>query len=295
MKQLLNIQDNKKIRIMIVFSMLFSFGLPFCSFASDITDTYYIGKAVNSGDGDGYSKVNLINTEDVHYGWDIGKFYIGGFSDIKSEGGHPAFISSGGVTLNFTLEENIDKLNGQENLSIAEDKKGHHKDFGINETNFGRGTLIVKYTDPQEKVSIPILHTDYLTTIKMNENSKVAYLDEGKYEVSFNYRVKDASNLLGLFPSYNDYSINFQFYVSSEENEDESEDTSEPAEGTSSGDGEKGGGKVTVFTKASTPKSTPKSSSSIGRAANNGGKLISLIPFLAVSIGLIFLLFRDRK
>ncbi|ONI42410.1 hypothetical protein AN639_09910 [Candidatus Epulonipiscium fishelsonii] len=302
MKQLLhiyNIKSNKKIFIRFLSSMMVIFGLPFYTLASGITDTYYIGKAVNSGDGDGYSEVNLINSEDPHYGWDIGKFYVDGFSEIKSESGNPAFITSGKVALNFTLKQDIDTLGGKENLSVAEDKKGYHEYFNIRGANFGRGTLIIQYTSPKGVISTPIVYTDYLTTIDTNKTDKVAYLNEGKYDVSFNYRVKDDSNLLGLFPLYNDYSINFKFYVTNEENMDELEDISKMSDGDSSGGSESVQSIGKTSSKVSSPASSSKSSSSkssyVGGGNNNSGQLTSVLPFLVISISLIFLLFRDKK
>ncbi|ONI38998.1 hypothetical protein AN639_10015 [Candidatus Epulonipiscium fishelsonii] len=188
-------------------------------YGDDLPEKFYIGKVVNSGNGDGYSEQNIIDYKDFHYGWELGHFYISDFTDnIEDESGNPIFLKTAGnsIALNFQLEQNINKLNELDSLTIQKDEKGYHTNFGVIQSNLGRGTLMIKYTDHQNKSHDPIIYTDYLSAIGTNANTKIELFEEGDYEVSFNYRIKNDSRIIfgvSILPTYNDYSINFKFSI----------------------------------------------------------------------------------
>ena len=127
-------------------------------YVKKISDTkspkYYIGSVVNTGKDNGFSKTNIIEEKDPHYGWVIGKFFVDGHSSVsKDVDSNPIFLKNVGdmVTLKFNLEQDINALNGNENLTINEDENGYDEYFEIEKSNFGRGTLIVKYKDYNNK------------------------------------------------------------------------------------------------------------------------------------------------
>ena len=121
------------------------------------------------------------------------------------------------VTLWFKLEQDITKLNGDETLSINDDANGHDEYFGIEKTDMGRGTLIIRHTDYQNHAGGPVIYADYLAaTASQNAAVEVKLCEEGDYEVALDYELrKNNLDLFGWnpFPSYNDYRIFFRFSV----------------------------------------------------------------------------------
>lgn len=112
------------------------------------TNQYGLGQdsLVNAGKDTGYAKRNKLKKGDPHFGWQLGKFYISGFTrKTEDKKGTPVFLKNVGdtVPLWFSLEQDIDCLNGDENLSISEDKNGWDELLGVKQQNFGRGMLII--------------------------------------------------------------------------------------------------------------------------------------------------------
>ena len=55
------------------------------------TDVYYLtshsdGSTVNAGKDTGYSKTTVIKEKDIHYGWDLGYFTLGGYTSCLDGG-----------------------------------------------------------------------------------------------------------------------------------------------------------------------------------------------------------------
>lgn len=181
---------------------------------------YYLGSAVNAGHDTGFSENNTISEDDPHFGWKLGDFYVNGYTRVTEDNnGDPVFLKTVGdtVTLWFELEQDITKLNGDEALSVNGDSNGHDEYFGIEKTDMGRGTLIVRHTDYQNHTDDPVIYTNYLAaTATQNAAVEVELCEEGDYEVALDYEVrKNNLNIFGWnpFPSYNDYRIFFRFSV----------------------------------------------------------------------------------
>ena len=184
---------------------------------------HYFGDVVNTGKDNGYSKENRIEEKDPHYGWELGEFYVSGYTSIKDENtDNPVFLKTVGdtVTLWFKLEEDIDLLNpdkeGKSSLSIAEDKNGYDLGFGTEKTNMGRGALIVKYTNSENKKDEPVIYTDYLSALTVGADTKVELFEEGDYEIALDYEIKNNPRKVGpvsIVPTYTDYRIHFKFSV----------------------------------------------------------------------------------
>lgn len=181
---------------------------------------YYLGNVVNAGKDSGYSESEKIKRKDPHFGWDIGEFFIRGYSsDCKDENGDPVFLKNVGdkVSLWFTLKEDINKLDGDKDLSVSEDKNGYDEYFGIEKTNFGKGTLIVRHRDSENHWGEPVIYTDFLSAkVQEGADTEIQLFEEGDYEVALNYEIKEINmNIFGWkpFPSYHNYRIFFRFSV----------------------------------------------------------------------------------
>lgn len=172
-----------------------------------------LGTKINTGKDNGYSGNEAIGNKDPHYGWDIGTFFVNGYTrETADYAGNPIFLKNVGdrVTLWFNLKEDITCLNGKENLTIYEDANGYDQHFEIDKTNFKHGALIISYTDYEGKTYDPIIYTDYLAACaRTGANTKVELFEEGDYEVALNYEIKDSDGV----DSYTNYRIYFKFSI----------------------------------------------------------------------------------
>lgn len=131
------------------------------------------------------------------------------------ENQQPVFIKTLGdsVTLWFDLEQDIDALNGNAQLSLAADANGYDQQFGIPKTNFGRGTLIVRHTDYQNAKNEPSVYTDYLLAKgTTGANTRIVLHEEGDYEVALDYEVQD-SELTHITSKFGNYRIFLRFSI----------------------------------------------------------------------------------
>lgn len=193
---------------------------PALSFADEADESvYYIGFAVNAGLDTGYSESAEFSRGDWHFGWELGRFAITGYTSMtEDEQGRPVFLKTAGdeIKLSFKLSQDIDALNGSENLSINADTDGYNQYFGIDRTDFGRGTLIIRQTNYQNATSEPQVYTDYLEGIEVGADTEVVLLEEGNYEVQLDYEVRNDPRRVGplsLVPEYANYKIDFYFEV----------------------------------------------------------------------------------
>lgn len=179
---------------------------------------WYMGEEVNAGHDTGFSEDNEITSEDPHFGWSLGRFYVTGYTSKTGGDDVPVFLKNTGdkVALWFELEQNIDSLNGIEGLSISRDENGFDQRFQVGKTDFGRGTLIVRHTDYRNAASDPIIYTNYLeANAQEGEGVQIELFEEGDYEVALDYEIKQNNKLLFVPTpaSYNDYRISFEFKV----------------------------------------------------------------------------------
>lgn len=171
---------------------------------------------IKTGLDNGYSDEKEIDKKDPHFGWNLGEFYVKGYTrETTDDNGNPVFLENTGdeVVLYFDLLQDIDALNGDESLSISKDDKGYDKYFEMEQTYMGRGTLIVRYTDWENKVHDPVIYTDYLSAkLSPGADTEVKLYGEGDYEVSLDYEIKQDNKVL-MFPAYTDYKIFFKFSI----------------------------------------------------------------------------------
>ncbi len=178
-----------------------------------------LGKKEEKKKNSGYSISKNIGVNDPHYGWEIGQFYVNGYTrDTKdSETGNTVFLKNVGdrVTLWFKLNENIDALRGDDKLVVANDKKGYNQKYQIEKTGMGRGTLIINFVGKDGTNSgkmKPVIYTNYLeANARTGADTKVELFEEGDYEIVLDYKIKKKGFL--FFSSTYDYQISFDFSV----------------------------------------------------------------------------------
>lgn len=175
--------------------------------------TYALGEKTRVKEFDGYSGSSEIKKDDVHYGWDIGQFFVSGYTDkVKESDGNIVFLKNVGdtVTLWFNLQQDINKLNGDEDLKITADTEGFDQYFETPRINFGKGTLIIRYTDYNNNSSEPQIYTKYLeANATVGSNTKVQLFEEGDYEIALDYEVTSDE----LIDKVGHYRIFFTFSV----------------------------------------------------------------------------------
>ena len=184
----------------------------------DNAEKVKLGKRIRTEEK-GYTGQKDIDKDDPHYGWELGQFFVTGFTSKSVIDGTQYVLKNVGdtVTLGFYLAQDIDRLNDQESLSISDDKDGYDKAFEISPTDFGRGTLIIRYTDPDGVESEPQIYTNYLeANLSPRANTVVRLCEEGDYEVALDYEIQnDNTVVLGksVLPEKTHYRIAFSFSV----------------------------------------------------------------------------------
>lgn len=177
----------------------------------DSSQTYNIGSRVRTKNFDGYYGEEDIVKNDIHYGWNLGNFFISGYTDKRVSNDKVVLLKNVGdkVTLWFNLSQNIDALNGQNNLFISSDSSAFDQYFETPKTDFGKGALIIRYTDYNNNKSQQI-YTNYLeANTSFGADTKVQLFEEGDYEVALDYEVtKDE-----LIDTKGHYRIFFKFSV----------------------------------------------------------------------------------
>lgn len=176
--------------------------------------TQALGSAVNAGKSDGFNSADPIaSARDPHYGWDLGHFFVSGYSDKIVEDGTYVFLKNVGdkVALNFLLEQNINALNGNENLVINRDMNGRDSYFQTDKNiNFERGALIIRHIDASGVAQRPLIYTNFLeANTSPNAETKVYLFEEGDYEVALDYEICDEDG----WDTYSNYRIYFKFKI----------------------------------------------------------------------------------
>ena len=184
-------------------------------------EKYYLGEAVNAGRDTGYSEKHIIGKDDIHYSWALGRFVVSDYTREVDEDGTPVFIKNAGdkITLSFNLQQDINALNGNSNVTIDSDPNGYDQRLGVPQQDFGRGTLIVRYTDYQNNKHDPVIYTNYLDGISQGADTKINTYEEGDYEVVLDYSIKNVNHgrlpwvNVEIFPGVTDYTMRFSFKV----------------------------------------------------------------------------------
>lgn len=182
-------------------------GMPIYYFTTDTLDV---------GLDTGFSQNKVIDGNNVHFGWRLGRFFMSDFTRvIPGADDNPIFIKTLGdsVTLWFELEQDIATLNNNSYLRIREDGNGYDQYFGVPKTNFGIGALIARHKNYQNMQGEPQLYTDYLLAKGTSgADTKIVLKEEGDYEVALNYEIED-SNIVNILNKHGNYRIFIKFSV----------------------------------------------------------------------------------
>ena len=188
--------------------------------AEESADAYVltnVGSTVKVAHDKGFSREQVLDVNDLHYGWSLGDFFLRGFSDVSApEGGMPVFRlkENEPLSLGFTLRQDLNALNGNTQYVISEDTNGYDDVFKIPRQNFGKGCLIIQKTDDLGQVSTQA-YPDYLTAAAAASPDAVIPLSgAGEYAVSLDYEIRHPGALGAA--RYNDYKIFFRFAVLSD-------------------------------------------------------------------------------
>lgn len=174
--------------------------------------------AVNTGLDNGYTGASGIGHEDLHFGWGLGSFYVTGFTRQTTVDGRTVYLKNVGdtVTLGFRLDQDINQLNGDQTLSIARDENGYDERLGVPQTDFGRGTLVIRKTDYQNHVEDAQVYCDYLEGVEVGALTQIDLLEEGDYEVALNYEVREDPRIvlgISVLPHFESYRLEFNFSI----------------------------------------------------------------------------------
>ena len=166
-----------------------------------------------------YTKSIDITASDPHSGWKIGRFIINGYTaDSTNKDGNRVFLKTVGdsVTMWFQLDQDINNLNNNPLLTIANQKKNNDQNFETPVMAFKHGILLIRFTDTTGHTGETIKYTDFLAANgTKNANTKVVLNEEGAYEVSLDYEIEDKREKIGPVTKTNrrDYAIRFSFEV----------------------------------------------------------------------------------
>ena len=162
----------------------------------DCAESYNLGNKVRVKNFDGYYGEEVIGEDDNHYGWELGNFFVSGYTDKRTEEDNVVFLKNPGdkVTLWFNLKQSIDKIQlpNKDNqfVSITADTEGYDQYFETPRIDFGKGVLIIRHTDYGNNKSEPQIYTNYLeANTVVGADTKVQLFEEGDYEVALNYQV----------------------------------------------------------------------------------------------------------
>ena len=185
----------------------------------DLTDM----STVRNADADkdtGYTGNNAVTGDDPHNGWEIGQFFLNGYQSqaIDPDDGKTVYIKreSDQIALWFDLKQDINALNGNDDLTIEADTDGYSGTFHTDQGNpvFRHGALIIRCTDWNNMPKEPVIYTDFLAAdARKNTETLVGLYGEGDYDAELDYEVKDSQNVLDAFSEYHRYRISFSFSV----------------------------------------------------------------------------------
>lgn len=191
--------------------------------SATVTPRKEFTNVVNTGKDNGFDikQGKDLDKNDPHFGWKLGHFTVNGYTrETKETDGTIVFLKTVGddTTLWFTLDqEDIFRLNNNDNLSISYDKNGYDKNYQVNQTNFKHGTLIVKYTDDEGNPHDPVIYTNFLeANTRTGADTKIQIYEEGEYEVALDYEIKNTPRKVGsveVVPEYTNYKMTFKFSI----------------------------------------------------------------------------------
>ena len=168
-----------------------------------------------------YEKNEKLKSNDLHYGWTLGDFYVEGFTRIVrpdekgNNTGKVIFLKNPGDTIKvyFKVEQDIDSLNGNDKMKIAYSKNCTDSEYEKDKYNFGRGALLSKFINPYGNEEQIEPYESYLLGVKKGANTKVISYEEGEYELKLNYTIEKKWGFKDIMTDSANYCIGAEFCV----------------------------------------------------------------------------------
>ena len=181
----------------------------------DISNAYEFGEVYRTAEFEGYAGTQDIDNEDPHNGWDLGHFYVNGYTaKTEDTNGDVIFLKEVGdrTTLWFNLEQDLNACNGNSAIKVTADEAGSDQYFRTPTMNFGKGALIIRKIDYQNKKETQY-YTNFLeASATAGANTRVDLFEEGDYEIALDYQLDyDKSKIPGKKTLH--YRIYFKFKV----------------------------------------------------------------------------------
>lgn len=181
-------------------------------------NAYEYGDVLRVDDANGFANARLIEADDPHADWSIGKFYVSGFTSYKDENGTPVFLKVPGdkAALWFHLDQEIDKCDGDTGVRVEYTSSGSDTGFGTKTIkDVGRGMLLIKKT-AKNHTSERQIYTNYLeASATTGANTRIDLFEEGDYVVALDYQLHyDKPFVFGTTTTKTlAYQIKFEFKV----------------------------------------------------------------------------------
>ena len=161
-------------------------------------------------DGKNYNEEKSLDSKDVHFGWDIGQFFVNGYTDKREEDGTYVFLKNVGdkISLWFELKQDIMCLNNNQDLwiSIAESS-----DVEFEENIMGMGTLLIKAIDFEKNKQPNVVYNNFLYANTLTgANTEVNLFEEGDYEIALDYEIVNKGTFL---EDKSNYKVPFKFRI----------------------------------------------------------------------------------
>lgn len=163
-----------------------------------------------------------IPSDDVHFGWEMGQFFMGGYAEMRQDPENKdnvLFLKTRENKLVFWyhLNQNVEKCNENENLSVSYEGKGVDQRFNERLPEIKRGILIIRKKNPDNTKDEPVTYTDFLKACgSPNADVKIQLFEEGDYEVALDYVLRnDNKKVVGksVLPKKTHYTNYFSFSV----------------------------------------------------------------------------------
>ncbi|MDO4479024.1 MAG: hypothetical protein Q4B73_08335 [Lachnospiraceae bacterium] len=189
----------------------------------DKTNAYAFSDVYRADSPDGFElkegTKKLLDSDDPHCDWNVGRFYISGYTGKNTEDSDcPVFFKTPGdkVALWFNLEQELDSCNKTADIQVYKTPSGSDIEFGtLRIDKFGRGALFVRKTDNLNNSERQI-YTNYLeASATVGANTRVDLFEEGDYEISLDYQLHfDKPFVFGLTTTKTlTYKMPFKFKV----------------------------------------------------------------------------------
>ncbi|SDI77230.1 hypothetical protein SAMN05421493_1278 [Pseudobutyrivibrio sp. 49] len=187
------------------------------------SDAFILGdnnNLVRCKNAEGYYGSQEIGHDDPHRGWNIGKFYVSGYTaETETTDGTPVILKEVGdkVSLWFNLEQDLNACNGNPKIEVVADPEGTDSQFkDVDIQDFGKGMLFIRKTDYHKNKKTNYYKNFLEASATVGANTRVDLLEEGDYEVALDYALKYSNTTVfgaSVLPKTLHYRVSFNFSV----------------------------------------------------------------------------------